>query len=502
MEPSFVHLRVHSEYSLIDGLLRIKPLVKAAAGAGMPAIAVTDQVNLFALVRFYRAAVGAGVKPIAGVDLWLRNTGDANQPYRLTLLVQNRAGYLNLTRLVSRAYLEGQQGTAPPQVERDWVAAAAEGLIALSGGPAGDVGQALLTGNQTLAEQRLDHWLAAFGDRYYLELLRTGRPNEAECLERGVDLATARGVPVVATNDVRFLTPKDFEAHEARVCIHEGRTLNDPRRQRQYSPYQYLRSAAEMAELFADLPEALENSVEIARRCNVGIELGKAYLPDYPVPAGMDIATFLGRAAHDGLGGHRGGDPAGESDADDQGGDLPQHDPDEARRHALDAHLPELLEAEEGQDDPAREGDQPDDGQRVQAVPLEGSREGRPILRPAVAQQAEEADEGGSEEIDQGRELALPVGGPPEDPGDDAVPVGHALAGFRDHGCDCARPWARTLPSSSSLPACRKRDITRLTPEGQGAHDQGQGRGGPRVSRQPRRAFSGARRGGPDPRNR
>jgi DNA polymerase-3 subunit alpha len=208
--PSFVHLHVHSEYSLVDGLLRIKPMVKAVGEAGMPAIAITDQLNLFCLVRFYKAALAAGVKPIVGAEMLVRNPDDASQPHRLVLLVQNQAGYLNLTRLVSRAYLEGQQGTALAQVERNWVVAAAEGLIALSGGPAGDVGQALLTGNQVLAEQRLDHWLAAFGDRYYLELLRTGRPNEAECLERGVDLATARGVPVVATNDVRFLTPRGF----------------------------------------------------------------------------------------------------------------------------------------------------------------------------------------------------------------------------------------------------------------------------------------------------
>jgi DNA polymerase III subunit alpha len=300
VEPSFVHLRVHSEYSLIDGLARIKPLVKAAAGAGMPAIAVTDQVNLFALVRFYRAAVAAGVKPIAGVDLWLRNAADANQPYRLTLLVQNRAGYLNLTRLISRAYLEGQH-LGIPQVERAWVAEAADGLIALSGGLEGDVARALLAGNAAEAQRLVQGWQALFGDRYYLELTRTGRELENECVEASVDLAAGMGIPVAATNDVRFLAPGDFEAHETRVCIHEGRTLDDPRRPRRYSEEQYLRTPREMAELFADIPEALENTVEIARRCNLELCLGEPRLPDFPVPPGMTAAGFFAEQARQGL---------------------------------------------------------------------------------------------------------------------------------------------------------------------------------------------------------
>ena len=241
MDPSFVHLHVHTEYSLVDGLLRIRPMVQAVAGSGMSAIAVTDQANLFCLIRFYQAALAAGIKPIAGSELWVRNGANANQPFRLVVLVQDRRGYLNLTRLISRAYLEGQH-LGVPQVERAWVAEAAEGLIALSGGPGGDVAQALLGGHRPEAERLLDGWLSAFGDRYFLELTRTGREHEAECVELSVDLAAARGVPVVATNDVRFLAPEDFEAHEARVCIHDGRTLDDPRRPRPYSDEQYLRT--------------------------------------------------------------------------------------------------------------------------------------------------------------------------------------------------------------------------------------------------------------------
>ncbi len=179
MDPRFVHLHLHSEYSLVDGLVRIKPLVKAVAAAGMPAVAVTDQVNLFSLVRFYKAAVGAGLKPIAGADLWVRNPADAHKPHRLVLLVQDEPGYRNLTRLISRGYVEGQH-LGVPQVEPGWIESAAEGLIALSGGPRGDVAQALLNGLPEVAERLLDRWLAAFGDRYYLELIRTGRESEAE----------------------------------------------------------------------------------------------------------------------------------------------------------------------------------------------------------------------------------------------------------------------------------------------------------------------------------
>ncbi len=305
MDSRFVHLHLHSEYSLVDGLVRIKPLVEAVAAAGMPAVAMTDQGNLFALVRFYKAAMRAGLKPIAGADLWVRNPDDPNRPHRLLLLVRDERGYRNLTRLVSRGYLEGQHlGT--PQVETGWIQEAAEGLIALSGGTRGDVGQALLQGRTELAERLLGRWRAAFGERYYLELVRTGREQEAELIEASVDLAIRQGVPVLATNDVRFLAASDFEAHEARVCIHEGRTLDDPRRARHYSQEQYLRTPREMVELFADLPEALENAVEIAKCCNLELRLGRPCLPAFPIPAGMTIEGFFAQESRQGLEGRLG----------------------------------------------------------------------------------------------------------------------------------------------------------------------------------------------------
>jgi len=300
MAPAFVHLRVHTEYSLVDGIARIKPLVSAARDAGMPAVAVTDQSNLFAMVKFYRAAQTTGVKPIVGVDLWMENPSEPNQPHRLVLLCQDTVGYRNLTRLVSRSFTEGQ-GRSVPVLRKEWLSGASQGLIALSGGRAGDVGQALLGGRGGQAVQLLDQWMSLFPDRFYLELHRTGREGEEDYLHEAVALAVARGVPVVATNDVRFISAEDFEAHEARVCIHEGRSLGDPRRVRQYSEQQFLRSPQEMAELFADLPEAIENSVEIARRCNLELRLGQCFLPAFPIPEGKGEGQWFVEQARCGL---------------------------------------------------------------------------------------------------------------------------------------------------------------------------------------------------------
>ena len=300
MQPGFVHLHLHTEYSLVDGMVRIKPLVKAAAGAGMPAVAVTDQSNLFAMVKFYRAAMAAGVKPIIGVDMWLRNPEQPARPWRLLLLCKDRTGYRNLTELVSRSYLQGQHNGIP-MIERDWLAGHSDGLIALSGGREGDVGEALLAGNPELADQRLAFWQKQFPDRYYLEVQRTGREREEDYLHAAVELAAARAVPLVASNDVHFIRAEDFEAHEVRVCIHDGRTLDDPRRPRRHSEQQYLRTPEEMQALFADLPEALENSVEIARRCNLELSLGKNYLPEFPIPDGLGIDDYFRRQAREGL---------------------------------------------------------------------------------------------------------------------------------------------------------------------------------------------------------
>jgi DNA polymerase-3 subunit alpha len=296
----FVHLRLHTEYSLIDGLVRIKPLVARCAELGMGAVAVTDLCNFYGLVKFSKAAFAAGIKPVFGAEMTVVDQPDDADGTPLILLVMNETGYRHLTRLISLAYTEGQH-LGRPRVTRDQVRDHAEGLIALSGGPAGDVGRALLFGRTEQAAERLQWWMQCFPGRFYLELQRTGREADEEHLHAAVALAAGCQCPVVATNDVRFLDREEFEAHEARVCIGESRTLDDPRRERRYSEQQYLRSPQEMQELFSDLPEALENSVCIAMRCNFVIELGRPCLPDYPVPDGMSMDAYFRELSHEGL---------------------------------------------------------------------------------------------------------------------------------------------------------------------------------------------------------
>ena len=300
MSGSFVHLHCHTEYSLVDGIVRIKPLVGAVSEAGMPAVAVTDQGNLFAMVKFYRAAIGKGVKPIVGADLWVEDPEAPEGRSRVILLCRNAVGYRCLTRLISRSYMEGQHGETPV-VARAWLEEDHEGMIALSGGAEGEVGRALLAGDAETVARKLEFWQRLFPESYYLELHRTGRATDEEHLHAAVALSAQVSVPVVATNAVRFIEADDFEAHEARVCIYEGRTLDDSRRPRNHTREQYLRTPEEMAELFADLPEAIENTVEIARRCNLELTLGENFLPDFPIPEGMTIDDYLSERSREGL---------------------------------------------------------------------------------------------------------------------------------------------------------------------------------------------------------
>ena len=300
MSHTFVHLRIHSEYSLSDGMVRIKPLAAATAEMQMPAVALTDINNLYALIKFYNATTNAGVKPIVAADVWVKSDIENEPPTPLVLIAKNDVGYRNLSELISRAYLEGQQ-QGKAQLDVSWIAAQAEGLIALSAGRQGDVGKLLLAGKNDLAQQCAERWMAIFPDSYYLELHRTGREGEEEYIHQAVELAQKIDCPVVATNDVRFMEKEEFEAHEARVCIHEGRTLDDPRRERRYTEEQYLKSPDEMSALFSDIPEAIENTVEIARRCNVNIQLGKYFLPEYPVPEGYTTESFFCEVSEQGL---------------------------------------------------------------------------------------------------------------------------------------------------------------------------------------------------------
>src|SRR5574340_768328 len=299
-QPSFVHLRLHSEYSISDGMVRVDEAVAAARNDGMPALALTDLNNVFGLVKFYQSARGKGLKPIVGCDVFISNDADRDRPHRLLLLCQSREGYLLLCRLLSRAYLENQhRGRA--ELRREWFHEGTAGLIALSGAHLGDVGCALLSGNAKQAKQFAQEWAGLFANRYYIEGQRTGFADEEPHLLATAQLAAKLGLPVVATHPVQFLKAEDFKAHEARVCIAEGYVLNDKRRARKFTAQKYFKTQTEMAELFADLPEALQNSVEIARRCNLSLVLGKPRLPDFPTPDGSSLENYLRSEAERGL---------------------------------------------------------------------------------------------------------------------------------------------------------------------------------------------------------
>lgn len=299
MPTPFAHLHLHSEYSLIDSTIRIKALIAACVRAGMPAVALTDESNLFALVKFYKAAQAAGIKPIAGADVWVVGHDDP-RPWRLTLLCQDHAGYLNLSRLVSKAWRDGQHG-GKAFVEAGWMTSPSlAGLIAICGRDS-EAARVAPSGGVEAAVLKLTPLARIFPDRLYLELTRTGREGEELWNNAALAVAGAMDLPVIASNDVRFIHQDDFESHEARVCINQGRVLADPKRPRDYSAEQYLKTPVEMAELFADVPEALENTVELARRCNLELKFGTYYLPDFPVPEGHDLASYIRVRAREGL---------------------------------------------------------------------------------------------------------------------------------------------------------------------------------------------------------
>lgn len=295
---SFVHLRVHSDYSLSDGLCRVKKLPGWVAERGMPAVALTDQSNLFAMVKFYRGCLSKGIQPIVGADVWWGDTHETATP--LTLLVQNQAGYLRLSEWLSEGFLELQKdGRALIQSRR--FAEGTEGLIALSGGLHGGIGQALVKNDQQDAEgiaSQLSEW---FPNRFYLEISRCGRNNEETALHATLELADRMQIPVVATNDVRFPDQSAFEAHETRVCIASSFTLDDTRRVRQFTDQQYLKSADEMCELFADIPDAIQNTLNIAKRISFQPQLGTYFLPEYPIPDGKTMDQFFRELSHEGL---------------------------------------------------------------------------------------------------------------------------------------------------------------------------------------------------------
>ncbi|QTH64786.1 DNA polymerase III subunit alpha [Psychrosphaera ytuae] len=297
-DPKFVHLRVHSDFSMMDGLAKVKAILKQAGEQQMPALALTDQMNLCGLVKFYEGCHGAGIKPIIGVDVWLHRADD--EPlFRLTLIAKNNDGYKNITTLISKAYLRGSI-KGKMAIDKEWLAEHKEGVIILSGSFAGDLAYAMSKHNQKLIDEVLSFYQEHFVDHFYIELTRTGRASEGMYIEQAVELAEQHQIPVVATNEVVFLSADDFEAHEVRVCINQKRTIDDKNRPKDYSREQYLRSEQEMCELFADIPSALQNSVEIAKRCNVTVQLGTYFLPECPTD-GMSEADYLVKVSEEGL---------------------------------------------------------------------------------------------------------------------------------------------------------------------------------------------------------
>ncbi len=290
-DPRFVHLRVHSDFSMSDGLAKVKPILAKASELEMPALALTDKTNLCGLVKFYSGCHGAGIKPIIGSDFSMLVPGFDDEFCSITVLAMNNEGYKNLTLLISDAYLRGHVKDRAA-IDQEWLIKYSEGLILLSGAKDGDVGKALLKGNKGQVDSLIEFYQTHFPDRYYLELIRTGRADEERYLHMAVELAAEKDLPVVATNQVVFMQPEQFDAHEIRVAISDGFTLADPRRPRTYSEQQYFRSEQEMCDLFDDIPEALQNTVEIAKRCNVTVLLGKYFLPNFPT-GDLSIEDYL-----------------------------------------------------------------------------------------------------------------------------------------------------------------------------------------------------------------
>ncbi|MCB1961689.1 MAG: DNA polymerase III subunit alpha [Rhodocyclaceae bacterium] len=300
-DPRFVHLRLHTEYSISDGIVQVGQAISRAAADGMPALGISDLGNLFGMVKFYKGARGKGVKPIVGADVWITNEADRDKPGRVLLLCRDRAGYGQLCELLTCAYRSNKhRGRA--ELRAEWLdAGAASGLICLSGAMPGEIGQALGNGNDAAAEQLARTWAARFPGAFYIELQRAGHPGTETYIRQAVALAVKLDLPVVATHPVQFLNADDFKAHEARVCIAQGYVLADKRRPKAFTEQQYFKSQDEMAALFADLPEALANSVEIAKRCSLTVELGKNFLPLFPTPEGMTLDDFLVAEAKAGL---------------------------------------------------------------------------------------------------------------------------------------------------------------------------------------------------------
>ncbi len=299
--PRYIHLRLHTEYSISDGIVQVDSAIARAAADGMPALGISDLANLFGMVKFYKGARGKGIKPIIGADCWITNEIERDKPTRILLICRNRKGYGQLCEILTRAFIENKyRGRA--ELRREWLdAGSASDLLCLSGARDGDIGHALANGNLGLAEKLAADWAARFPGSFYVEIQRAGHPGTETYIRDALQIASRLDLPVVATHPIQFTRPEDFKAHEARVCIAQGNVLADKRRPKEFTPEQYFKTQDEMCALFADIPEALENSVEIARRCSLTVQLGKNFLPQFPTPEGMTLDDFLVAEARSGL---------------------------------------------------------------------------------------------------------------------------------------------------------------------------------------------------------
>ena len=297
-QPRFVHLRTHTDFSMIDSIVKVKPLVKACAANEMVAMALTDFTNFCGVVRFYGEMLSLGMKPIIGADVKVKSTLCGDEYFDLTLLAKNNEGYKNITLLLSKAYQRGYNDL--PYIDQDWLIDYREGVIILSGGIQGDVGKKLLKDNADEIESAVAFYQEFFPEHFYLALSRTGRADEESYIQTALKLAERYHLPLVATNDVVFLKQDDFEAHEIRVAIRDSYTLDDPKRPKRYTSQQYFRSEEEMCELFADIPSALENTLLIAQRCSVTLRLGEYFLPKFPTGE-LSTEDFLIKKAREGL---------------------------------------------------------------------------------------------------------------------------------------------------------------------------------------------------------
>ncbi|WBF65727.1 MAG: DNA polymerase III subunit alpha [Candidatus Kinetoplastibacterium crithidii] len=297
--PSFINLRVHSEFSIADGLIRVRDLVDNVIKLQQPAVALTDMSNLFGILKFYKYARASGIKPIIGCDLWLSNDEDLDDPFRILILVCNEVGYLNLCEIITKSYLINQRNNRP-EIRKEWLFSK-KGLIVLSGGINGDIGYAIKRGKIDIASSLVKEWKEMFPESYYLEIQRAGFDGEENYIQAVLSIATDTNTPVVATHPVQFLKKEHFQAHEIRVCISEGKHLTDIHRKHNFTKEQYLISSEEMASLFADIPSALSNTIEISKRCNLTIKTGQAMLPKFDVHEGISLGDYLRELSNKGL---------------------------------------------------------------------------------------------------------------------------------------------------------------------------------------------------------